>query len=159
MSKLEGTARAMEQRTRTRRRRQPHHGGAPFSPSAKNDGGHQDAPQEMFWVSDLRNEGNEASRNYYSAEKSPIIASAREEVTFDSKNNFGESLSNNHRLSLVLSVKNHPEICGNHNQSCDSQLLEKVFFCLEFNRGVVRNRAFTNNVIAILEKWRIRNDC
>jgi hypothetical protein len=55
----------------------------------------------------------------YSAEKSPMIASAREEVTFGCKNNFSESVSNSHRLSLVLSVKNHTAICGNHNQSCD----------------------------------------
>ena len=44
----------------------------------------------------------------YSAEKSPIIASARDEVTFDSKNSLREALSINHRLSLVLSMKNHP---------------------------------------------------
>src|SRR5271169_4160607 len=61
----------------------------------------------------------------YSAEKSPMIASAWEEVALYSKNNFRKSLAIDTRLSFVLSVKNHPEICGNHNHSCNLQLLTK----------------------------------
>ena len=74
----------------------------------------------------------------YSAENSPMIASAREDVTLDSKDIFGEKRQSRHRLSLVLSVKNHLEICGNHKWRYSCQLLMIVFSGLEFNTGAIR---------------------
>ena len=68
----------------------------------------------------------------YSAEKSPMIAKAREEVTFDAKDAFKKKSPDDLRLIFVLSLKNYRRYCGNHIISCNHNL-KSLFFGLEFN--------------------------
>jgi hypothetical protein len=93
----------------------------------------------------------------YRAEKSPIVASAREDVILDSKVSFKEGGLIMPRLSLVLSVKNYHELCGIHNiDGVKEDFL--LFLALEFNTGKVRLRAFMNAFDEIAEERRMRDD-
>ena len=62
----------------------------------------------------------------YSPEKDPMIANERE-VTSDSRDE-----KNCPELTFVLSMNNHPRICGNHISGFYGRL-KIVFFGLEFN--------------------------
>ena len=68
----------------------------------------------------------------FSAEKSPTISKAWEDVPLDSKDNFESSRLNDPRLAFVLYMKNYPRVCGNHIIPCNHNL-KRLFFGLEFN--------------------------